>query len=252
MAGSLGCTAEVVDGTGNDGGGGSGGGGGGAGICTSYIGDGCKPGEEQSCGYLPPEDTMTRHCKLVDEFCTTRWAYEDCNTPLVLSFDSAPVSFVADASAGFTVNGTKSLVTDWPTAATPWLAIDRDGSGRIEDGAELFGSMSPLASGGTAANGFVALRELDQNGDGQLTADDPAFAKLLVWSDRDADRSSEAGELQGAAAFRIVAIDLGYKSEPRCDARGNCEVERAGFRYLDAAGRMREGTVIDVHLAPQR
>jgi hypothetical protein len=256
-AAGLGCTAEVDSGTNSEGGGGAGGGEEGEGGkpnsdgCKSYIGDGCTPGELQSCGFPPPQDTMQRHCELVDQFCRTQWSYNDCNTPLVLSFDGAPVEYGTDAAHGFTVNGATSLVTDWPTAKTPWLALDRDGSGSIEDGRELFGSMSPLAGGGAAANGFVALRELDESGDGQITADDPAFTRLLVWSDRDGDRRSAPGELASAASWELVSIELGYANLPRCDARGNCEVERASFRYRDAAGATRTGAVIDVHLAPQ-
>ncbi|UQA63965.1 calcium-binding protein [Polyangium aurulentum] len=174
------------------------------------------------------------------------------STPLVLSFDGAAVEFGADATRAFDVNGAASQVTDWPTARTPWLALDRDGSGAIEDGRELFGSMSPLAAGGTGPNGFVALRELDGNGDGRITAEDPAFAKLVVWSDKDADRASSSGELSSVSAWEIVSIDLDYVTIPRCDARGNCEGERAPFQYRDAAGVLRTGTVIDVRLPPQR
>lgn len=255
-ASGLGCTAQV-DGGDESGGGGAGGGDGGSGgqgstVCKAYLGDGCTPGTFQTCGYPPPQDTMEKHCALVDQFCTTRWATEDCNTPLVLSFDGAPVEYAADATHGFSVNGATSLITDWPSAKTPWLALDRDGNGGIDDGRELFGSMSPLRGGGAAQNGFIALRELDQNGDGKITADDPGFARLLVWSDRDGDRRSASSELGRASAWEIVSIDLGYASEPRCDGRNNCEVERAAFHYRDAAGVLREGAVVDVHLATQR
>jgi hypothetical protein len=49
----------------------------------------------------------------------------------------------------------------------------------------------------------------------------------------------------------IVSIDLDFVTDPRCDERGNCEVERAAFRFRDAAGVERTGAVIDVHLAAQ-
>src|SRR5262249_54443520 len=74
-----------------------------------------------------------------------QWQYADCNTPLVLSFDGAPVEYRIDSAHAFDLNGTRSQVTDWPTARTPWLALDRDGNGRIDDGGELFGSMSSRA-----------------------------------------------------------------------------------------------------------
>ena len=63
---------------------------------------------------------------------------------------------------------------DWPMANTPWLALDRDGNGAIEDGSELFGSGTRLASGARARNGFEALRELDSNGDGVVSHETPA------------------------------------------------------------------------------
>jgi hypothetical protein len=174
------------------------------------------------------------------------------DTPLVLSFDGAPVELVADAAHSFDLNGAESRVTDWPAARTPWLALDRDGDGRIGDGSELFGSMTVLSSGARAPDGFAALRELDADGDGRLTPADPAFAGLVLWADRDGDRRSSPDEIAPLSAYEILSIDLDDHVETRCDARGNCEVERASFQYRDAAGVVRTGAVVDVHLAAQR
>ncbi|UQA57533.1 calcium-binding protein [Polyangium aurulentum] len=247
--GAVGCVTEVETGGGGEGG--SGGDDGSGGECTEYTGD-CQPGDSRLCEGIPAEMGVYQPCNVNEDDCTTKWEAMDCNTPLVLSFDGAAVEFAADATRAFDVNGASSQVTDWPTARTPWLALDRNGSGAIEDGRELFGSMSPLAAGGTGPNGFVALRELDGNGDGRITAEDPAFTKLVVWSDKDADRTSSSGELSSVSAWEIVSIDLDYVMAPRCDARGNCEGERAPFQYRDAAGVLRTGTVIDVRLPPQR
>jgi len=112
--------------------------------------------------------------------------------------------------------------------------------------------MTALKSGVRAVNGFVALRELDADGDGKITAADTGFAKLLIWSDRDGDRRSLPEELAAAASAQLLSIDLDYMSDPRCDERGNCEIERASFHYRDAAGLERTGAVIDVHLRAQR
>ncbi|MDC3981742.1 calcium-binding protein [Polyangium jinanense] len=260
--GATGCTAEVTSGdgeknSGEGGGGGEGGDGEGGqgGECTTYGGDGCKPGEVASCNH-PPDfveiwGEMYMDCKEIAD-CTTAWEYMACATPLVLSFDQASVEYTIDATHTFDLQNRASHVTDWPTARTPWLALDRDGSGAIEDGSELFGSMSPLASGRTAPNGFVALREFDENHDGRIDALDPHFSRLLVWADRDADRRATPVELESVAAVEIESISLDYVSVPHCDARGNCEVERAPFVYRDAAGVRRTGTVIDVRLPPQR
>jgi hypothetical protein len=251
---AMGCTNHVEGG--GDGGGQSGGGGQGGGApatCEAYAGDGCKPGDSQLCTSTPAKDYgITMQCELVPgEDCTTAWRYMDCNTPLVLSFDGAPVEYLADRARTFDLSGARSQVTDWPTARTPWLALDRDGNGAIDDGSELFGSMTVLSSGRRAANGFIALRELDADGDGRITPRDPGFSRLVVWSDRDGDRRSTPGEIAPAAAFELLSIDLDYVVDPRCDGRGNCEVERASFRYRDASGVERTGAVVDIHLAAQ-
>jgi hypothetical protein len=219
--------------------------------CTHYGGDGCKPGTWQSCG--EDADGLEAQCLVVEgEHCVTQWDPTGCDTPLVLSFDGEPVEYLTDRDHTFDLNGTRSQITDWPTARTPWLALDRDGSGSIDDGSELFGSMTVLSSGQRAKNGFDALRELDSDGDGRITPADPGFAQLLVWADRDGDRRSSAGEVASAASWALLSIDLRYTSEPHCDHRGNCEVESASFQWRDAAGVERTGAVVDVHLAAHR
>jgi hypothetical protein len=203
----------------------------------------CTPGESLEDGCSTCQLTSAG-VPYVDEI--------DCggsSTPLVLSFDGAQVGY---ESAGHRFDlGPECAATDWPTAATPWLALDRDRSGAIEGGHELFGSATRLRGGGLADNGFTALQELDSDGDGRLTAADPGFAALVVWSDGDGDRRSTGFELQPVSSLGLVAIELGYASERRCDLRGNCEVERATFAYTDAIGRARAGEVVDVHLGCQ-
>ncbi len=171
------------------------------------------------------------------------------STPLVIAFGGERVTFSA-SSAPFDINGRSSVTTDWPTASTPWLAVDRNGNGAIDGGAELFGSATILSSGEQAANGFQALAELDLDGDGKLTAADPGFSGLLLWSDLNADRSSTPDELVPAAARGIVSVELAYTKGAICDARRNCEVERASVTIADISGE-HVGAVVDVHLAHQ-
>lgn len=172
----------------------------------------------------------------------------DSITPLVLAFRGEAVQFNTAVDASFDLTGTMSVRTDWPTSTTPWLALDRNGNGRIDDGGELFGSATLLRSGEAASDGFAALNELDSNADGRIDPSDEMWAQLLVWSDVDSDRVSAANELSSAARRDLVAIDLGHVVDRRCDTRGNCEVERGGFLYRDGRGRELTGAVVDVHL----
>jgi len=170
------------------------------------------------------------------------------DTPLVLAFQDERVVFT-DAPGDFDLSGREaSFGSSWVSAETPWLAMDLDGNGRIDDGRELFGSMTDLPGGERAPNGFVALAALDDDGDGAITSRDAAFDRLLLWSDADQDRRSSRGEIVTAAQAGLVAIRLGYRSAPRC-VESNCEIERARFVFRDTSGIEREGSVVDVHLA---
>jgi hypothetical protein len=202
----------------------------------------CTPGTEQSVG----DEGCESACTLVGG----SWQMQDqpCDTPLVLAFHDERVAFTR-APGEFDLSGrAASLGTDWVSAETPWLAMDRDGNGRIDDGAELFGSMTELPGGARAVNGFAALAALDDDHDGQITAKDAAFAQLVVWRDADQDRRSSPGELVAAKDAGLVAIRLDDSVVPICHD-GDCEVERATFVFRDETGREREGAVIDVHLA---
>ena len=54
-----------------------------------------------------------------------------------------------------------------------FLALDKDGNGKIDDGSELFGTKS--------GDGFGELREYDSDGNGWIDENDEIFSKLKVW-----------------------------------------------------------------------
>jgi hypothetical protein len=153
-----------------------------------------------------------------------RWSDSDCVTPLVVAFDACPVEFTRP-DADFAVAGRAR--TEWISAKTPWLAIDRDGSGCIESAHELFA-------------GFEALAELDSNADGRLDARDPAFPHLLLWSDRDQDKRCTPDEVAPLASAGIDRVDLSYELR---DSTGIGSYE--GETSLLSHG----ARVVDVHLA---
>jgi hypothetical protein len=206
--------------------------------------DQCTPGEVKQCQTYGAANTTTT-CELIDG----RYAFPPnaCSTPLVLAFDDEPVEFT-QAAGQFDLSGRGlSIATDWVSAKTPWLAVDLDHNGAIDDGRELFGSMTVLANGQRATNGFEALAPLDADGDGWITRRDPGFAELRVWRDTNQDRRSSRSELGSVAEAGLVSIELRNHVVPRCCASG-CEMERARFTFRDANARLRQGSVIDVHL----
>ncbi|MBZ5712882.1 hypothetical protein [Nannocystis pusilla] len=211
----------------------------------------CEPGEQKSCDFGNEGEGFD-----IEMGCTTDengrhiWNWDDCNTPLVLSFgDEIEFAPASAAAAGFDVHGGAGTCerADWPTASSPWLALDRDRNGTIDDGKELFGAATKMSSGTGPHNGFQALAELDSDRDGKITASDARWGELVLWADHDGDRRSSGWEMLPLASFEIVEIDLGYASRRECDGRGNCGLERASFVYR-SMGRQRTGEVVDVRV----
>ncbi len=128
-------------------------------------------------------------------------------------------------------DGTPERVA-WTRAGSDdaFLALDRNGNGRIDDGAELFGNYTKVAaqSDATAANGFEALKffESPLSGpvgsiDGTIDARDPAWSRLLLWRDLNHNGISEPDELQTVAAAGLAAIGTEYKTKKKVDRYGN-------------------------------
>ena len=121
------------------------------------------------------------------------------------------------------------------SARTPWLALDRDGSGCIEQQSELFR--------------FDELAALDDNRDGRIDAEDGAYERLVLWSDRDGDRRCVASELTTLRDAGVVALDVDFAPKPP-HAFGSHEGEVATMVYRADGGAPRRGRIVDVYLAP--
>ena len=197
----------------------------------------------EDCGFGGPEPL---ECVL--ELGEPHW--QECGfTPLVLSFDDREPSFDAGARAFELSDGSGTcLAREWPGPDTPWLALDLDGSGAIENGRELLGSASPTRGGHRPTDGFDALAEHDADGDGRITSADPVWDALLLWSDLDRDRASSAWELMPLGHAGLTAIELQHTVRPVCDGRGNCGIERSRFSFSTAELGATTGAVIDVHI----
>ncbi|HEX2060136.1 MAG TPA: hypothetical protein VHK90_05310, partial [Thermoanaerobaculia bacterium] len=105
-----------------------------------------------------------------------------------------------------------------PGAELAFLALDRNGNGRIDDGGELFGDA-------IADNGWIALEALDGNEDRVIDARDGAWNALLLWYDTNHDGRSAAHELVPVATSGVTAIATAHRWLGRRDAFGNT------FRY---------------------
>lgn len=112
-----------------------------------------------------------------------------------------------------------------------FLALDRNGNGRIDNATELFSNITaqagPPAKG---ANGFLALEAYDLpanggNGDGWIDEHDTVYSKLRIWIDSNHNGISEPEELLTLKQAGVQAIAVTYTNTQWKDSFGNM------FRY---------------------
>lgn len=178
------------------------------------------------------------------------------NTPILIDTgnDGYRLTSVEDGVRfDLDVDGQPELVA-WtpPDSNDCWLAMDRNGNGRIDDGSELFGNKAPAYADQaepTTADGFAGLQFLEgptygrSRADGVIDADDAPFNRLLFWCDANHNGASESTELQSAADAGYTAFRTDSKMVGRKDRWGNL------FRLKGAAtGPHGEQTIYDVYL----
>ena len=165
-----------------------------------------SPGSDNILPDLPPADnnpTFIPNPLLIPDLPFLPSFSDPPISPLVLDMDGDGIELVAlsDSQAMFDLdNDGFAQHTGWVAADDALLAIDRNGNGRIDDIAEVFGS-------GTV-DGFTELTALDSNGDGTIDASDARFGDLRLWRDANGNGRSEAEELQSLTEGGVKSIAL--------------------------------------------
>jgi hypothetical protein len=118
--------------------------------------------------------------------------------------DTAKVAFDLNA------DGRAERLGAWVGRNDPFL-VRPTSEGKVESGAELFGNHTGRR---TYANGFEALRTLDSDGDGWITANDrdeagrPVLESLALWQDNGDGRANpdELVYIAGGKAKPLNAV----------------------------------------------
>lgn len=120
-----------------------------------------------------------------------------------------------------------------------FLALDRNGDGRIGDGSELFGTKS--------GDGFKDLAAFDEDGNGWIDENDSIYSKLKVWT-KDEDGNDYLINLKDADVGAIY-LDNAHTQFSLKDGnnRLNGEIKKTGIYIHESTGAA--GTLNHVDLA---
>ena len=120
-----------------------------------------------------------------------------------------------------------------------FLALDRNGDGRIGDGSELFGTKS--------GDGFKDLAAFDEDGNGWIDENDSIYSKLKVWT-KDEDGNDYLINLKDAdvGAIYLDNADTQFSLKDGIN-RLNGEIKKTGIYLHESTGAA--GTLNHVDLA---
>lgn len=159
--------------------------------------------------------------------------------PLVINMGS-DVAEVSDQKFLFDLDadGKKEEISEL-SAGSGYLALDKNGDGKINDGSELFGTKS--------GDGFGDLAAYDSDGNGWIDENDDVFSKLKVWT-KDENGNDLLLDLKKAdvGAIYLGKASTQFSLNSMKDNHTNGAIRSTGI-YLKENGGV--GTVQHVDLA---
>ena len=148
--------------------------------------------------------------------------------PLVLNLDRASAELL-DRTMQFDLNSDgHNLSIAQLAPGSAYLALDRNGDGKITQGRELFGPQS--------GDGFAELAQLDSDHNHWLDENDAVFGQLRLWRVDDQGGSLQSLKQAGIGALFLGAVDTPLSLQQ--DGRDLGDIAQTGF-YLkeDGTGR---------------
>jgi hypothetical protein len=179
-----------------------------------------------------------------------------CTTPIVLDLAGDGIELTSwQEGVEFALNPARGR--EWRAwtergSDDAWLALPNVRPGVVTDGLELFGDVTPQPkpAPGQARNGFAALAQHDDDGDGLIDDSDKVFSALRLWQDRNHDGLSTLEEMSDLKSHGITGLSVVYDEPRQSDAHGN--LFRFAADVLTEPGSKVATTAWDVSLTSPR
>lgn len=147
--------------------------------------------------------------------------------PLVVNLDGGPVRLTQEKTAfDIDADGNKDEVS-FVAPGSAFLALDRNGNGRIDDGSELFGAKS--------GDGFAELAAHDGDGNRWIDENDAVYSQLRLWS-RDAEGKDKLATLAQAGVGALYLERVATPFELKDSANNSQGAVRSSGIYLAESG----------------
>lgn len=158
--------------------------------------------------------------------------------PLMINLDTN-IGSVSDQKFFFDLDSDgKEEEISFAEKGSGFLALDKNGDGKINDGSELFGTKS--------GDGFKDLAEYDEDGNGWIDENDSIYSQLKVWT-KDENGNDRLIDLKdadvGAIYLRNADTQFSLKDD---ENKLNAEIKKTGIYLKESTGAV--GTLNHVDL----
>jgi hypothetical protein len=172
--------------------------------------------------------------KMHREFQSYSVTTEPANTtdPLVINFGGSPAQ-LTEKKIAFDLNsdGAPEQIS-FVGHGSGFLALDKNGDGKVNDGSELFGPHT--------GNGFQELAAYDADLNGWIDENDPVYAQLRIWTQDGLSTLSE----KGIGAINTSSVDTPFALK---DSGNSLQANiRASGIYLSESGAVNTVQQLDL------
>lgn len=153
---------------------------------------------------------------------------EELKDPLVISFSTKPVALSNEKmSFDIDADGQEDEIAQLKQGFG-FLALDKNGDNKINDGSELFGALS--------GNGFADLAQYDDDQNGYIDENDAVFEQLSVWVKNEGEDKMVSLKDAGIGAIATQHVDspMNIRDAESGDKLG--VIQKSGY-YLNEDGK---------------